>query len=389
MRVLIVNRYMSLYGGAEQLVVELSRQLSARNIANEVLTLNISNDVVGKNLGMKVITAPVAFPYALRSTSLKQSLGVLGEIYHLRRLVQQHYRGFDLINLHNFPASWAAFGCHKPVVWMCNEIPDFYNNPAPSLAVKLLRVAGINLDTFVVNRSVDIICVADSLNAKAVKTRYHRESVVIPYGIDFPEDFSFFDRNQPSFYEQYGLGQSDFLLLQVGVISPTKNQKDSIDAFMEAKTTCPNAKLVLAGPDSGPYADFLRDYVAGKGLEKDIIFTGRLAKEEVRKLYSICNVGLFPVKLQGGYLAVLEAVSFGLPVIVYPSMGASEFIKEKKLGIVSDDLAGHIRNLYRNYSLYKEKAIEASRWVRRNVTWEKFSLQMIDVFNRALKGERV
>ena len=41
--------------------------------------------------------------------------------------------GFDIINNHNFPSEWAAFIAKKrlrgPIVWMCNEPPDWFFVP--------------------------------------------------------------------------------------------------------------------------------------------------------------------------------------------------------------------------------------------------------------------
>ena len=129
MRVLIVNRYMSIYGGAEQVVRELSLRLSQRGIDNLILALNISEEVKKKIPQATIVTPKAALPYALRSASLISSLGIVRELYHLRRLIKRYYKEFDLINLHNFPANWVGYGLGKPTVWMCNEIADFYNNP--------------------------------------------------------------------------------------------------------------------------------------------------------------------------------------------------------------------------------------------------------------------
>jgi glycosyltransferase involved in cell wall biosynthesis len=118
MRILIVNRYMSIYGGAEQLVKELSSNLTRRKIEHLIVTLNISQEVIQRMPQANVVTPARNFPYALRSSSLSSSAGILKEIYYLRRLIKRHYRDFDVINVHNFPANWVTGGLRKPVVWM-------------------------------------------------------------------------------------------------------------------------------------------------------------------------------------------------------------------------------------------------------------------------------
>jgi glycosyltransferase involved in cell wall biosynthesis len=389
MKTLIVNRYMSVYGGAEQLIKELSQDLSRRGLVNKIISLNISDEVKKIAPIIDIVVPGCDFPYAFRSSSLISSLGILKEFYFLKKLTKKHYNDFDIINLHNFPASWAGAGLKKPVVWMCNEVPDFYNNPKPSGLVKALRALGIALDRYYVNKGVDIICVADELNKKAVFTRYGREAVVVAYGIDFPQDINLFFSQKPQIYEKYKISEEDFLILQVGVVSPAKNQQKSIEAFGKIKEKIPNAKLILAGNDKSDYADSLKKYVKAKGLEEEVAFTGFISKDEVWRLYSVCNLSLFPVKLQGGYLSVFEAVSFAIPVIVSPEMGASVLVRQEDLGIVSEDFSQNIETVYRHYAQYKEKAKIASRWVRSNLTWGKFTDKMLSIYERALKGERL
>ncbi|MBN2121425.1 MAG: glycosyltransferase family 4 protein [Candidatus Omnitrophica bacterium] len=382
MKVLIVNRYMGIYGGAEQLVKELSCNLRQRGVKNIVATLNVSDEVREKIKGTYVVTPDIDFSYAFRSSSLVSSLGIFKEAYYLRQLVKKYYREFDLINIHNFPANWVAGNLGKPVVWMCNEIPDFYNNPNPSALVRLARALGIQIDKYMVNKSVDIVCVADRLNADAVFNRYNRKSFIVPYGIDAPFNFEILQSQREDLYRRYGLSAQDFIVLQVGVVCPTKNQEESVKALLRLKGYMPEIKLLLAGNDKNPYADSLKKFIKELGLEDRVIFTGLVSQREVWQLYSICNLCVFPVKLQGGYLSVFEALCFGVPVIAYPTMGASTLVQDESLGIVSRDLVSSIKDIRENYSSYKEKSRKAGLWVRENLTWPKFTQNMLEIFKK-------
>ncbi|MFC1514866.1 glycosyltransferase family 4 protein [Candidatus Omnitrophota bacterium] len=388
MKVLIVNRYMSVYGGAEQVVRELTLALARNNIDNAVVTLNISPEVRSRMSDTALITPKKNFPYALRSSSLRASLGIINEIRSLRELVSRHHHDFDLINVHNFPANWVAYGLGKPVVWMCNEIADFYNNPHPSALVQGVRAIGVAIDKYFVNNHTDIICVADRLNAGAVKKRYKRRSEIVPYGIDAPPDYRCLEDAKPKTYATYRISGKDFLILQVGVVSPTKNQRASVDALLALKGASPEVKLILAGPDQNPYADSLKEYIRAQGIEDRVIFTGLLKKSDIYSLYSVCNLCLFPVKLQGGYLSVFEALSVGVPVVVYPTMGAATLVEDHDLGVVSEDLVRHIKDIRQNYPFHREKSRKAGDWVRTNLTWEHFSQRLIEIFEQALRGKR-
>jgi glycosyltransferase involved in cell wall biosynthesis len=376
---------MSIYGGAENVVRELSLNLIKNGIDNLVITLNISEEVKKTCEKIKIVTPETNFPYKFRSTNFFSAVGIFREIAALRKLVKAYASQFDLINVHNFPAYWVVYGLKKPIVWMCNEPPDLWNNPNPSLIMRILRFIGIVVDRFIVNRYVNEICVADELNAQRVKTRYNRNSTIIPYGIDY----EVFTRNYTTdeldeLFAQYKIDKNEFILLQVGVISPQKNQIESIKALKVLLENNYNVKLILSGRNNTPYKRYLDRFIYAHKLTDRVIFTGHLPKSIVAKLYQIAHVCLFPVKEQGGWLAPFEALLCGKPVVVSSTVGAASLIKKYDFGMVSDDFSTAILEVFNNYDMYLSKAKRGSTWVRENLTWENFTTRMLKVFEKAL-----
>ncbi|MFQ3675168.1 MAG: hypothetical protein SNJ64_01330, partial [Endomicrobiia bacterium] len=86
MKVLIVNRYMSIYGGAENVVKELSFNLSKLGVKNLVLTLNISEQVKEICKDIEIVISKKNFPYKFRSTDFISTIGILNEFLELRKL---------------------------------------------------------------------------------------------------------------------------------------------------------------------------------------------------------------------------------------------------------------------------------------------------------------
>jgi glycosyltransferase involved in cell wall biosynthesis len=365
MRVLVVNRYMGLYGGAETVVKELCAHLQQDGVKVRLVTLNISEEV-SRMMGSCDIRLPRRqMPYALRSTSVAASLGILTEIRLLRELVKRSAADCDVINAHNFPAEWVCGGLGKPVVWMCNEVPDFYNNPRPSAIMRMLRWAGVKIDAGRVNRDVTTIVCADEYNGSTVRKRYNREPVIIPYGIEYP----FFSAAP----EAVTITPGKFLLVQAGMVTPEKNQMASIQAVGRLREAIPDISLVLAGRDDTPYARSLKEYVEQERLDDVVTFTGHVSKAKVREYYHACKIALFPVKSQGGWLSPFEALCAGKPIVVSSTMGAASVVKGHGLGVVSDDLATAIKEIYSGYAAYQKQASVARVWVSQNLTWENFS----------------
>lgn len=380
MKVLLVHPHMMVHGGAETVVTNLAICLTKRGIENAILTLSVSDNVLKISEGLRFITPDKKYVYKMRSVSFLDAIGLVNEIVALRALVRKNIEFFNVINVHNFPATWSIFPNRKPCVWMCNEPPDLWHNPNPSIPLKVLRDIGVACDRLIVSKSISAICVADEFSAKRVIERYGRQPKIIHYGIDY-DFFSSGDERQVS--QRFDL-YNNFVLLQVGWISPQKNQLESIKAVERLRSDIPNIKLILAGSGQNPYGKILREYVYTKGLEKYVVFTGHLSKKIIRDLYHACDLVLSPVRSQGGWLAPFEALCASKPIIVSPSMTASSIIRKEKIGTVTNDFAKAIWDIYNNPRPYHDTARRGKRWVADNLNWDTFCQRMLAVFESVL-----
>lgn len=113
------------------------------------------------------------------------------------------------------------------------------------------------------------------------------------------------------FIGQLGLAQGGYLL-SVGRMTPEKGFDVLIDAYNRLQT---DVKLVIAGaPDQGSgYLDELKRLAGGNG---NVIFPGFADGERLAQLYSNAAAYVLPSRIEGFPLVLLEAMSFGLPLIV-------------------------------------------------------------------------
>ena len=75
----------------------------------------------------------------------------------------------------------------------------------------------------------------------------------------------------------------------------------------------PNHHLYICGDDHFSYADTLRQLIAGQG-EGRVHLTGKITNEEKSWLYRHCSAFLFPSRLEGFGIPVLEAMRLGAKV---------------------------------------------------------------------------
>jgi len=376
MRVLIVYPSMELYGGAELLVVRLANYLTKMKVSNALLTINISPEIEGDLTGTRIIK----YPLKPMQRGLKP-LNLFRRIWLLNKGVRRHLKQFDVINVHNYPAEFSVYPYNKRVVWMCNEPPEvevqFHAEPKYSLRRFVIR-AILAFGKHVVRHYVGNVVVADEFNRDRFKNMYGFEPHIINYGVDC----NFFSSPPKN-----GLKKttSKFTMLHVGILSPMKNQMQSINTIDKLRNSIPDIKLILAGSGDERYMMCLQEQIRSRKLKNHVQITGHLNRERLRKLYHTCDVLLHPIRSQGGWLSPFEALCAKLPIIVSPEMTASNLINKENLGIVTDDFSSAVLDVYKNPEKYSEMAVRRAEWVKANLSWDKFCEKMLNVFFKALR----
>ncbi len=132
--------------------------------------------------------------------------------------------------------------------------------------------------------------------AHGVNVRY------IPNGVERPA------LKPPSKIRAFGLGERDYFLY-TGRLSPEKGLECLIEAHRRSGVA---PRLVIAGGTS--YSDrYIERLRAVAGPE--VIFTGFQTGEALEELYSNALAFILPSHMEGLSVALLEALSYGLPVV--------------------------------------------------------------------------
>ncbi|MBI2816923.1 MAG: glycosyltransferase family 4 protein [Acidobacteria bacterium] len=131
---------------------------------------------------------------------------------------------------------------------------------------------------------------------------------VVHHGVDPAQIPTEAERNE--FRRVLGLKSGERFVLNVGTIQVRKN----IGNIALAMKQVPDLRLVLAGGE-GYGAERILALVESEGLKDRIIRLGHTPKEQLRLLYSTAEALVFPSVEEGFGFPVLEAMSYGLPVI--------------------------------------------------------------------------
>ena len=125
MKILIVHHQMTLYGGAEVVVVRLAKHFQSHGHEVGILAASSAPNPVYE--GLNIITPPNQASWHLWDGAISSLLEINDVLTHLHKMCKHLIREYDALNVHNFPCIWAVPKTDKRVVWMCNEIPELWH----------------------------------------------------------------------------------------------------------------------------------------------------------------------------------------------------------------------------------------------------------------------
>lgn len=223
----------------------------------------------------------------------------------------------------------------------------------------------------------DKIISISKLLEKYTKDRYNKNSLYIPNGVGSPINL---EANMIK--TNWELSKESYFLI-VSRLIPHKGIKYAIEAFMNLKT---EKKLVIVG--SGFHTSKYESYLKKLGKEdKRIIFTGTQSGLVLSELFSNALAFIQPSELEGLSIALLEAMSYGLPIIISDIPENLEVIKENGFSFKNkntQDLKIKLAYLLNNYSEAKQKGIKAQKDVIENYNWEIISKETNNLYKKAL-----
>ena len=99
-------------------------------------------------------------------------------------------------------------------------------------------------------------------------------------------------------------------LFSISQIKPKKN----FHVLLDAMKLMPEYNLVIAGEKSSAYAQMIEKRIATEGI-RNVFLVGAVHNSEKIWLYNNCQAFVFPSLFEGFGLPVIEAMSYGKPVI--------------------------------------------------------------------------
>jgi glycosyltransferase involved in cell wall biosynthesis len=259
-------------------------------------------------------------------------------------------------------------------VVVTNHGPDYDRDKWGPFAKWVLRT-GESFGMRSANARIAISRVIEQL----IHARYGRDSDVIPNGA-VPVSLQT-DSNE---IERFGIQRGRYFL-QVGRIVAEKRQLDLIQAFALART--PGWKLVLVGSGAGEYTDKVR----AAAREAGVVLAGYQRGTALAQFYTHAGAFVLPSSHEGLPIALLEALTYGLPVL------ASAIPANLEIGLPSTSYfpVGDVKALAaRLVAVARAPLDEAAResrrhWVIEQYDWARIAKQTYAVYHRVVREPKL
>lgn len=194
---------------------------------------------------------------------------------------------------------------------------DYYHKKWGAFARFVLRCGERAACTF----PHETIVVSKTLK-KYVRKAYRREALYIPNGVTIPA------KQSTKALTKWGLTSGKYVL-SAGRLVKHKGVHYLIDAFRKVKATLPaGMKLVIVG--SSAYSDeYVEALHALANTDPDILFLGEQTGATLAQLFAHAGLFVQPSEAEGLSIALLEAMSFGIPVLVSSIPENTEVLPDK------------------------------------------------------------
>ncbi|HEV8290093.1 MAG TPA: glycosyltransferase family 4 protein [Candidatus Norongarragalinales archaeon] len=395
LRVCLVNALFHPFsGGIEKHMFELAKRLAARGVKVHVLTSRLPGTPVHETMhGFEVhripttiVKAPLLYPPPTTITP--------GVLLALKKLDEKY--DFDLFHLHNrWFADWALALCaysklsRKPMVISIH-------NARPSGISTAYTVFGYMYDLPIGQM---IFRCADRIIATS---EFARQDIA-KYGISKNKMFTIHngvethDYHPPNAQQRqkaraaFHLAPGDFAFFWVGRVIKQKGLDYLIRGLPEALKKSPNIKIVLVG--EGSERKKLEKLAKSLHVDKHVWFAGPRHGPQLLQALNAADAFVLPSLWEVFPIALLEAMSSGLPCVCSDAGGDAEAVRNGKDGFVvpkrdTKALVNAMLKLAQKPSLARKMGRSARKRAVKEFDWKNQADKILAFYKKVIAEKR-
>lgn len=346
-------------GGLERMVERLSVGAQSRGVESLVIAY-LEDGPIRRALEEQ----------GVRTVLLDGRQGLRPELAFRLRSVLRKER-IDILHTHHLGPF--VYGAPAAALARCRHVHTEHSHELYDAARR--RLAGALMPAF-----AEVVAVSEEISE--YRARFGRRCRVIPNGVPLPEETS---ATRGCARAALGAGEDTFVVGCVARLSAEKNHAGLLEAFAQLLESEPNAILACAG--DGPLADALRAQSSAAGLASHVRWLG--AVDDMQSFYSALDVCALNSDREGLPLSLLEAMSFGVPVVASDVGGVGELLADDAGLLVPprapDALSRALRSLSEDPDLAKKLGENGRARVRKSYGVDHMVDRYVELYTQVAK----
>ncbi len=304
----------------------------------------------------------------------------------------QNIQNYDLVEIHSifgYACSCAGVIARKKripyIINLHGQLsPWVFNQKRLKKQIYTLLVERGNL-----NNAAAIHCTTIPEAQEILKFRISAPTFVNPLGID--PLITLPDAKQ-KLHALYNIPPATPIILFLSRIHPKKRPDLLLKALSSLAAKYYDFHLIIAGSGEREYVEHIHNLCLSLKLKSHTTFPG-LVTEDKALLLQGSDIFILPSFAENFGIAVAEAMTVGLPVIITPGVQLSSDIASRNAGLIVDGevnaLTEAIKQLLISAELRHELGANGKRLASQRYTWETVTHNLISVYKDILKGERL
>jgi glycosyltransferase involved in cell wall biosynthesis len=364
----------SILGGAERALLEIVEGLSSRGFRCTVfLPSHGPLEEAFLHIGVRCLVVEYSW-WSNPKRKFRRNLASLLAVYKCWKIFRR--QPFDVVYTNTMMVPSGALAAKLygiPHIWHIHEF---------GVADHGLHLdIGDRLGRWLIGRlSARVLCVSDAVRG-ALRGAIPDHKLATVYGaVRIPEMARAVREPEP---------RSHLVCALVGVLKPSKGQKEAVEAMGILAKSGIRVQLLLVG--SGPMDDELRQLIRRQGLEDSVTLVGLV--QNPFKFVDRADIVLMCSRCEAFARPVLEGMMMGKPIVGTRSGGTIEAVRDGFNGLLytpgdADDLAAKIKMLGDDLSRAKQFGENGRLWSSHEFTMDRLLTKISDHIKKAVRDKR-
>jgi len=306
-------------GGTEKVILELSKEISKKHDVT-ILQTNLyeskkhfeKNSQIGK---VKIITC--------KNNYFIEGFGYSKEF---KKKLEEIWRNFDVVHIHGhgrFTSNWALkfLKDKKPIIYTAHGF--FHSRKSGRIKKIYNKFFGKRL-----NNATYCTALTELEKNSYLKLGVRNDKIkIIPNWVDLKNN-KLLKISRRKIISSFGLDPNLKTLLYVGRIHESKGLSYVLKAIRNIKIN-----LLIVGRDGG-YMSQLKEEIVDLGLQKRVAITGPISGRKLKEIYSSSDFFILFSEWEGFGIVVIEAMAYGLPIIVSNQGALPYIVCDGKTGLI-------------------------------------------------------